>query len=435
MTSGFTGSVEESPARRQNQDRSSTLALTCIATVCTLLMGSVLAFGAEDIWAVSVLELGSILLLGVWTIVQSTSDVFAVRWNPLYFPALVFGFVVAVQIAFNLTVYRYETVLMGLRYTAFAALVFLVVQVTGDERSSKILFYAFGLFGFAIAAFAISQDLSAHGKLYWVFSPPGGSPVFGPYLNHDHYAGLMEMITPFALVMSLGKLVRKEARMLAVFAAVLMAGSIVLSGSRAGTFSLIAELVFLFFAASEVRRPARFRYSLLALFFCAVGFLGWMGSKELWQHFGNLTDTIRPAILKDSLQMIRVRPFLGWGLGTFSTAYPPFRSFYTELFVNAAHNDYLQTLVETGALGFACMVWFLAVLYRQGFKQISHWTDNWNSALRVATLSGCTGLLVHSAFDFNLQIPANAAFFYVFCAISTNLPTTFHGRLIASTPS
>jgi hypothetical protein len=31
-------------------------------------------------------------------------------------------------------------------------------------------------------------------------------------------------------------------------------------------------------------------------------------------------------------------------------------------------------------------------------------------------------MVVHSALDFNLQLPANAALFYVFCALATSLP-------------
>jgi hypothetical protein len=38
----------------------------------------------------------------------------------------------------------------------------------------------------------------------------------------------------------------------------------------------------------------------------------------------------------------------------------------------------------------------------------------------VAALIGCTGILVHSFLDFNLQIPANAALFYVLCAIAAS---------------
>jgi len=35
---------------------------------------------------------------------------------------------------------------------------------------------------------------------------------------------------------------------------------------------------------------------------------------------------------------------------------------------------------------------------------------------------GFTGILVHSVLDFNLQIPANAALFYVLCTIAAAKP-------------
>ena len=108
--------------------------------------------------------------------------------------------------------------------------------------------------------------------------------------------------------------------MLAAFAAVLMAGSIVLSGSRSGTFSLIVELAFLFWIASQVRRRTGLRYGLLVLVLCVLGFLAWVGSGDLWHHFGDLQDATRPAILKDGLRMFRLKPFFGWGLG-----YVPYR--------------------------------------------------------------------------------------------------------------
>ena len=420
MSSALVTSVGGIPGRATATDRSATALAVCLAGLCMLLMGAVLAFGAVDIWATSLLEVSAVLLLGLWAACQGQSVGQRLKWTPLYPPLLVFGALVCAQIALNLSVYRYATLLAGLQYVAFCALLLLAVQVTGDERSSNFFLLTVGLFGVAVAIFAICQNLSAPGKLYWVRTPLSGSAVYGPYVNHNHYAGLMEMLTPLALVLSLSRLVHGGQRMLAAFAAVLMAGSIVLSGSRSGTFSLIVELAFLFWIASQVRRRTGLRYGLLLLVFCLLGFLAWVGSGDLWHHLGDLQDATRPAILKDGLRMFRLQPIFGWGLGTFPTAYPAYRSFYTDLFVNAAHNDYLQALVETGALGFACVVWFVAVLYRRAFKQITNWNHNWDGALRVAALTGCTGLLVHSAFDFNLQIPANAAFFCVLCAVATN---------------
>ena len=138
----------------------------------------------------------------------------------------------------------------------------------------------------------------------------------------------------------------------------------------------------------------------------------------MWHHLSHLQDVFRLAIFKDSLRMFARKPIMGWGLGTFPTVYPAFRSFYTTFFVNAAHNDYLQALVETGIVGFACVLWFIIVLYRSGLRQFGNEDQNWHGVLRLATLVGCTGILVHSAFDFNLQVPANAALFYVFCALA-----------------
>jgi O-antigen ligase len=118
------------------------------------------------------------------------------------------------------------------------------------------------------------------------------------------------------------------------------------------------------------------------------------------------------------------RPVLGWGLGTFPTIYPSYRSFYTNLFVNEAHNDYAQALVETGLLGFGLMAWFLISVYRRGLPTSRRWEFKWDGALSLAALLGCTGILFHSFVDFNVQIPANAALFYVLCALAASeLPT------------
>ena len=409
-----------SPAEptRIARDTESAIPIIYLAVLCVLLMAAVLTFGAVDLWATSILEASAVLLLVGWIAFGKRFALEHVKWSPLYPPMLIFSAVVCAQIVFNLSVYRYATLLAALQCVAYFALFIVTLQVTGDERSSKFLLLTLGIFGFLVAIFAICQNLIAPGRLYWA-GRRRGSAVFGPYVNHNHYAGLMEMLTPLPLVLSLSKLENGSLRILAAFATVFMAGSIILSGSRSGTFGLLIEIAFLFWTARQVRRRAGLRYSLVALLLCLLAFLGWLGSADLWHHFGDLRDAIRPAILKDGLAMVRLKPIVGWGLGTFPTAYPAYRSFYTNLFVNAAHNDYLQILIETGAAGFVmCRYGSSPVFYFQALKQIGNWTHRWDSALRIAAITGCTGLLIHSASDFNLQIPANAALFCVLCAIS-----------------
>jgi len=151
----------------------------------------------------------------------------------------------------------------------------------------------------------------------------------------------------------------------------------------------------------------------------------------MWSHLGDVQETFRWDVLKDSLRMFARKPILGWGLGAFETVHPAFRSFYTTVYDNAAHNDYVQVLVESGIVGFAYVVWFITCVYRTGLKNLRHWNQSWRGALQLSAIVGCTGLLVHSALDFNLQVPGNAACFYVFCALATSLPS--NGQ--RSTPS
>ena len=47
------------------------------------------------------------------------------------------------------------------------------------------------------AFFALAQGLTSNGKFFWVYTPRFHGSIYGSYVNHDHYAGLMEMLVPF----------------------------------------------------------------------------------------------------------------------------------------------------------------------------------------------------------------------------------------------
>lgn len=199
-----------------------------------------------------------------------------------------------------------------------------------------------------------------------------------------------------------------------------MAGSIVLSQSRAGTVSFLVEMAVLLGLLLGTRKNRHAPAAVGAICLTVTAFAAWVGTAALWHRFTNLQDWMRLAITMDGLRMFWHKPILGWGLGTFTTVYPQFRSFYTNLFVNAAHNDYVQALVETGLVGFAAIVWFVIALYRGGLRNLDSWNRNWSRTLGLAAVISCTGILVHSAFDFNLQIPANACVFYFLAAVATS---------------
>jgi O-antigen ligase len=228
--------------------------------------------------------------------------------------------------------------------------------------------------------------------------------------------------------------VRGGKRVLVGFCAVLMATTIVLSGSRGGMLSLAFEMIV--FAALTLYQKRNSRIALGTFAVCAsvLGLLIFLGKGQVLGRLGELGPDMRLKITKDCLRIFAHRPILGWGLGTFPTIYPSFRSFYTNLFVNQAHNDYAQLLVETGAVGFVVMIWFVYRLYRHGLPTSQRWEFKWGAAISVAALLGCTAMLLHSLVDFNLHVPANAAVFYVLCALAVSRPPTAPSKQSTQVP-
>src|SRR6266700_2255135 len=213
--------------------------------ICILLLFAVLSFGAVEQWSISILETALALLFLTWSARQLVIGEVKIQPNPLYAPAAVFGIAVMLQLGFNLTAYRYATLVAGSEYLAYGMLLFLTVQGLTNAQCSKTVIWAFTLFGFALAMFAISQNLTSADKIYWLRPLRNGGAIFGPYVNRDHYAGLMEMLAPVPIVLSLSGLIVGPKRVLVGFAGLVMAGSIVLSQSRAGTASFLVEMALL----------------------------------------------------------------------------------------------------------------------------------------------------------------------------------------------
>jgi O-antigen ligase len=269
---------------------------------------------------------------------------------------------------------------------------------------------------------ALAQDLSSDGLLYWVRRPRFGGDVFGPYVNRNHYAGLMELLTPFALLLALNRRFNAPQRLLFAGIGLLMAATVFLSGSRAGTAALIAELVFMAAVLFAADRKATSLAAIGAFLAALIGLLYWLDASAALQHWTFLRPEQeaaagRWAITRDAWHMFLQKPVLGFGIGTFPVVYPAFRSFYTDFFINQAHNDVAQTFVETGIVGGAAMVWFVWAMFRSGLQR-RRTRGFFADSARLAALVGCTGLLVHSFFDFNLHIPANAALFLVLAAVA-----------------
>jgi O-antigen ligase len=395
-------------------------------SVAGLLMFCPLAFGAVDPWSIFILQMVSALLLVFWALRQSRLARISIHWSPLFPPMIAFAGLMCIQLLPGVSAYWHATFSQLLLYSSYGILCFLLVQSLTSSRAVRRLGTALVIYGSAVALFAVLQNLSAPSKLYWLRTPRLGGWIYGPYVNHNHYAGLMEMLVPVPLVFAFSRFGNQRERWIAASAAAFMAATIFLSGSRGGMIAFGVEIAIFLVWVFRERQRKNIAILLGVFLLISLAIIASTGGHEVKariatfaadKHSDIATD-IRLQIDRDILRMVRHRPMLGWGQGTFAEVYPRFRSFYTDSLVNAAHNDFLQVLAETGLIGFAIMIWFLVITLRHALRKSSKWTSNLNGAVAVAALLGISGILVHSLIDFNMQVPANAALFYAICTVA-----------------
>jgi O-antigen ligase len=419
-----------------------------------LLLLAPLPFGGVQPWAWGAIGVIAAALLVAWATHIVRSRQVTVLVSPLYLPALLFFGLGMFQLLSHRSLDPFSTRESLLKLGADLVLFFLAGQLWSQAGSSgaaaahkdrqatpgsRIALYAFGL-----AVFAILQLFSSNGLLYWTVRPRWGGWIFGPYVNHNHYTGLMEMLIPISAAWAIsatsgtfagsrrGASIGRSRRALLAFLVLVPIASVLLSGSRGGCIALLAEAGIL--AAILLRRTAdihRRRTASGALLVLAASLLcfflldpgGLTGRLASAASLGQASDTTlgdRLTVARDSLGIIRDHPWLGTGLGSFEVVYPGYRSFPTDLVWDHAHNEYLEAIAETGLTGAVLIAAALVLFFALAFRRLDERLRTPRGWIELGAALGCVGLLIHSLSDFNLHIPANAAWFAVCAAVATS---------------
>ncbi len=310
-------------------------------------------------------------------------------------------------------------------------LVYGITVTVFTEAKTRLIFLGFLLLG-ALVQVGIGAIQFRDGANFMLIPflqrADYGRRASGFYVCPNHLAGLLEVIGIFGISAVCWSRIPVWLKLFVGYASGICYAGAILTGSRGGYLSIAASFLVLATLSLLVLRGAGgslpWKVAAFALLFAFVAagvtFFSVRKSNFLTDRAGNIADVsnVRFDLWHAAIEQWKLAPVLGTGGATYRYYGRKFRTPAMQMDPVEVHNDYLQLLCEYGAVGAIAFASFLALHLRAGWRAFrvlgprraavaSRLLSN-NLALNAGALAAVAAYLVHSAFDFNLHIPANA---------------------------
>jgi O-antigen ligase/Tfp pilus assembly protein PilF len=322
------------------------------------------------------------------------------------------------------------------RMACYVAFYIVTVQIFAEKDNLKKTVQAIIIFASILSFFSIIQYILSNNKIYWIRELTKGGTPFGPYVNRNHYAGLMGMIFPLALSLflfykpdfSYGSLRERlsgffsqrmtNVHILLGFSSLLIALSVFLSLSRGGIVSLSISMIFLGLMLIQREGVNRRSILLILMFVMTLYSVGWFGWDPIFKRFEKMRNVssdvseVRLTVWKDSSHIIEDFPVTGTGFGSFVNIYPKYGTYAGEAVVDHAHNDYIELFTDGGLVAVLLFSWFMVSVLYKSYQTFLRRREPYLIYLFIGAATGMISILVHSITDFNLHIGANGLYFF-----------------------
>lgn len=284
----------------------------------------------------------------------------------------------------------------------------------------------FALVG-SVAAFGLVQAAAWNGKMFWLW-PQEGRP-FGPYVNSNHFAGLMELGLPWIagyLAMRFRRKgwdgIRAGGGPWAAASLALGLAGVVVCKSRTGallTFAAVTAVILLVSKGNARRWAAA---AVAASWGAVAGLMAFTPAGERFRDAiaasGALFEPERAAGWAACVPMLRDFPWVGSGVGSFRWVFPHYLPAGESKAWLQAHSDWLELALDGGLVLVVLVSWLVVGMGRAAWRNWREPAHRGDRELQTGLLSGLAALSLHALVDFNHQIPGNALAFTVAAAMA-----------------
>lgn len=302
----------------------------------------------------------------------------------------------------------------------------------------RLVLWVLCINGSILALEAILQRLSGTNRLLWLVEPYFNKDVlsqFGPYAYRANAASYFNLVWPVCLgfwlvlresakpSLTSGRRLGSGNHIVLLPGAVLMAACPIISTSRGGTLIAVGTILITMGLLLRIARKERtwFKVGVCSLFTVILAMAAFLGLEQLVPRFQTIfTDQMsqRTEIYENAVPMAREFPVLGTGPGSFGSLYQFYRKDTTQVWHAYLHDDWLETRITFGWVGFSMILLMLALVAMHWFLGTGI-PCGWELPTMMTVAIG--GVLLHAKFDFPFQIYSIVLVFVLFCSILFSL--------------
>ena len=258
---------------------------------------------------------------------------------------------------------------------------------------------------------SIAQWKIPQGNTIWWFIPIPPAPTLpvGCFLNRNHFGGFVALLCPAALALVDHFFCRRNWIRMILYMVVtgLMMGVVFLSLSRGAILALTAGLAVTTMVIAYRHRTV---WGLTLFILIAAGGIAVFGQTsivrdrftDLYHSKGSYQS--RLSEWRETIRVFPSYPFIGAGMNALRMVYPQHRQTSVSARLIHAENEYVQLLVEGGAIGVVLTVALIAAMRRRLREAVSSPPE----AAVVAGVGALTVTGVHCLFDFPAHLPLYA---------------------------
>jgi len=397
-----------------------------LGMVLLILVFTPLAIGAVLPQQFVIVQWLCVGMLLTWLIRFFINPKHRLLWIPLSWPVLIFaGYAVIRYLTADVEFLARQELL---RVLVYAGIFFAVVNNMHRQETTQILGIALIVLAMLLSVYAVFQFLTSSDdllSLWGEFTKPDGYKKRGSatFISPNNLAGYLEMVLPLAIAFTLTGRFSPVQKIFLGYASLVIFAGISVTISRGGWLASgvsLAALLFYLVRQRDYWKRALVVFVVLAAVFTFFFFRAEMPPNrvERFDHAIEVED-VRFQIWGPAYQMWKDHPWFGVGPAHFDDRFRQYRGPKPEIQARPerVHNDYLNTLVDWGLAGAIIVLAAWVIFYVQAFRSWRFVQRSQNdlaakrsnkSAFVLGGSVGLLAILVHSFFDFNMHVPANA---------------------------